>query len=137
MAFNTVEVHSTFSRCYSLTYNVPFCEFKGLEGVQTGKGDQVERLVHGVVHTHHTDIPATKETHITSHLVLDIVTVMPCEVVTHSTYLTTLGSKNSSCQDRHRCSERSTTVTQCSWSRDTCSNIQHIVYISILPQWFT
>lgn len=46
-----------------LTYDVPFGEFKRPVGVQTGKGDQVESLVHGVVHTHHTDIPATKETH--------------------------------------------------------------------------
>ena len=40
------------------TYNVTICEGERLGGVETGKGDQVESLVHGVVHTHNTNIPA-------------------------------------------------------------------------------
>lgn len=55
------------SKFCSLTYNVPFCQFERSAGVQTGKGDQVEGLIHGVVHTYHTDIPTMGETHTPLH----------------------------------------------------------------------
>ena len=44
-----------------LTYDVTVGEFERFESVETGEGDQVETAVHGVVHAHHSHIPAARQ----------------------------------------------------------------------------
>lgn len=101
-------------RRVSLTHDVTVGEFERFESVETGEGDQVETAVHRVVHTHHPHIPASRQQDMAhSKRVSNVSRVVSIAD------LTTIGLKKSSCQERQRCSERSTTITQCSLSRET------------------
>ena len=42
---------------FKLTNESRLCQLKGFGCVQAGKGDQMKTSVHGVVHSHHTNIP--------------------------------------------------------------------------------